>query len=53
MAGVSGKASNFGLPENKIKYNGIEFESDLDLIVYDAFYRELDPQTGKWWEIDR
>ena len=52
MAGVSGKASNFGLPENKIKYNGIEFESDLDLIVYDAFYRELDPQTGKWWEID-
>ena len=52
MAGISGKAANFGLPENKIKYNGIEFESDLDLIVYDAFYRELDPQTGKWWEID-
>lgn len=38
--------------ENKKKYNGIEFENDLELNVYDAELRELDPQIGRWWEID-
>ena len=50
MAGISSKAAG-GL-ENKRKYNGIEFENDLDLNTYDAFFRELDPQTGRWWQID-
>src|SRR5690606_20914009 len=34
------------------KYNGIEFNEDLDLGIYDAYYRNLDPQTGRWWQID-
>lgn len=38
--------------ENRKKYNGIEFENDLDLNIYDAQFRELDPQIGSWWEID-
>jgi RHS repeat-associated protein len=50
MAGISSKAA--GGVENKIKYNGIELENDLDLQTYDAQFRELDPQTGRWWEID-
>jgi RHS repeat-associated protein len=52
QAGISSKAASFGNPENKKKYNGIEFENDLDLSVYDANFRELDPQTGRWWQID-
>ncbi len=52
MAGISSKALAFGEPENKYKYNGIEFNSDLDLNTYDAFYRNLDPQIGRWWQVD-
>jgi RHS repeat-associated protein len=51
MAGISSKALN-GTPENKKKYNGIDWENDFELGVYDAFFRELDPQTGRWWQID-
>jgi RHS repeat-associated protein len=50
MAGISDKAAN-GLINRK-KYNGIEFDQDLDLNSYEAFYRNLDPQTGRWWQID-
>lgn len=52
MAGISSKALNFGEPENKKKYNGIEKEDGLGIEMYDAQLRELDPQIGKWWEID-
>jgi RHS repeat-associated protein len=48
--GISSKAA--GRLENKIKYNGIALEKALDLNVYDAQFRELDPQVGRWWEID-
>ncbi len=51
MAGISSKAA--GGIENKKKYNGIEFDNDLDLNNYEAYFRNLDPQTGRWWEIDR
>jgi RHS repeat-associated protein len=51
MAGISSKALN-NAPENKRKYNGIEFNEDLDLDIYDAYYRNLDPQTARWWQID-
>ncbi|MBS1511483.1 MAG: hypothetical protein JST86_11620 [Bacteroidetes bacterium] len=50
MAGISSKAA--GSLENKKKYNGIELDNDFDLNTYEAFYRDLDPQTGRWWEID-
>lgn len=52
MAGISSKALNFGAPENKKKYNGIEKEDGLGIEIYDAQLRELDPQTGRWWQID-
>ena len=50
MVGISSKAAG-GL-ENKKKYNGIEFDTDLDLNLYEAFYRDLDPQTGRFLQID-
>ncbi|MCG2618207.1 hypothetical protein LZZ85_28185 [Terrimonas sp. NA20] len=50
MAGISSKALTFGEPGNKYKYNGIELGTELD--IYEAFYRNLDPQTGRWWQID-
>jgi RHS repeat-associated protein len=52
MAGISSKALNFGAPENKHKFNGIEQNNDFDLNMYDAFYRNLDPQLGRFWQID-
>jgi RHS repeat-associated protein len=48
--GISSRA--FGRQENKIKYNSIELERGLGLNVYDAQFRELDPQIGRWWQID-
>src|SRR6478735_3132399 len=52
MAGISSKAFNSDYAENKKKYNGIEKEDDLGIEIYDANLRELDPQIGRWWEID-
>jgi RHS repeat-associated protein len=50
MSGISSKAA--GGIQNRKKYNGIEFNNDLDINTYEANYRNLDPQTGKWWQID-
>ncbi len=50
MAGISSKAA--GKLENKFKYNGIEHTTELNLNQYDAFYRTLDPQIGRFWQID-
>jgi RHS repeat-associated protein len=52
QAGISSKALNFGSPENKYKFNGIMQNNDLDINMYDAFYRNLDPQIGRWWQSD-
>jgi RHS repeat-associated protein len=38
--------------DNRKKYNGIEFDNDLNINTYEAFFRNLDPQTGRWWQID-
>ncbi|SFM92195.1 RHS repeat-associated core domain-containing protein [Chitinophaga sp. YR627] len=53
MAGISSSAlKESTYPVNKKRYNGIELNTDLDLNEYDAFYRTLDPQTGRWKQID-
>ena len=51
IAGISSKALN-GIAENRHKYNDIEQNNDLDLNMYDAFFRNFDPQIGRWWQID-
>lgn len=50
MAGISSKAA--GKLENRKKFNGIEHTTELDLNTYDAFFRNADPQIGRWWQID-
>ena len=52
MAAISSTAASFGKPETFSKFNGIEHTTDLELNQYDAFYRNLDPQTGRWFQID-
>jgi RHS repeat-associated protein len=48
--GISSKAP--GSLENRKKFNGIEHTTEFDLNTYDAFYRNADPQIGRWWQID-
>ncbi|MDR6571143.1 DUF6443 domain-containing protein [Chitinophaga ginsengisegetis] len=53
MAGISStalKGANY--PKNRYGFNSIEQNNDLDLNMYDARYRNLDPQTGRFWQID-
>lgn len=52
MAGISSKAINANYIDNKTLYNGIEHMEDLGLNQYDATYRSLDPQTGRFLQID-
>jgi|ERR1017187_109038 RHS repeat-associated protein len=50
MAGISDKA--IGKIENKYKYNGIELDTALGINEYEAQLRDLDPQIGRWWQVD-
>lgn len=53
MAGISStalKGANY--PKNRYNFNGIEQNNDFDLNMYEARYRNLDPQTGRFWQLD-
>jgi RHS repeat-associated protein len=52
MAGISDKALKSNYAENKYRYNGIEYDSAFGMDEYEARYRDLDPQIGRWWQID-
>ncbi|SFM78498.1 RHS repeat-associated core domain-containing protein [Chitinophaga sp. YR627] len=53
MTGISTNAlKGVNYAKNRKEFNGIEHTVDLDLNQYDAFYRTLDPQIGRWSQVD-
>jgi RHS repeat-associated protein len=51
MQGISDRALQFG-KVNKYRYNGIEQDTTFGVDEYEAPLRNLDPQLGRWWQVD-
>jgi RHS repeat-associated protein len=53
MAGISSRVSASNYPENKMKFNeGTELNTSCEINLYETSFRSLDPQLGRFWQID-
>jgi len=52
IPGLSTQSYKYQYNQNRYKYNGIEYDTAFGLDEYEAHYRDLDPQIGRWWQID-
>lgn len=53
MAEISSKAFKSNYAENRRKFNdGTELNTDFDVNLYETQFRSLDPQKGRFWQVD-
>jgi RHS repeat-associated protein len=52
IPGLSTQAMKPKYDQNRHTYNSIEHDTTFGLDNYEAHFRNLDPETGRWWQID-
>jgi RHS repeat-associated protein len=52
IPGLSTQAFKSKYDQNRYKYNGIEYDSAFGLNEYEAHFRDLDPEIGRWNQMD-
>jgi len=52
MSGISDKAIKSNYAENKYRFIGQLYDDELDWDTYQMKYRTMDPQLGRFWQVD-
>jgi hypothetical protein len=52
IPGLTTQAMKSRYDQNRYMYNAIEHDTTFGLDSYQAYYRNLDPETGRLWQMD-